>query len=156
MAYGTINARADSIATKPAYRSAFKKRRCLILADGYYEWLHEGKHKQPFHFQVDGGEPFAFAGLWECCTLPGEQAPRETCTVITTEPNELGREIHDRMPVILDPTSYDSWLDPENTDTAALQSLLRPFPADRMTSRPVSTYVNNVKNQGPECLNPPC
>lgn len=156
LAYSTINARADSVATKPAFRAAFKKRRCLVLADGYYEWLTEGKHKQPFLFEIDDGEPFAFAGLWESCTLPGEQAARETCSLITTDANELAREIHDRMPVILDPASYDAWLDPENPDLESLQSLLCPFPSDRMASRPVSTYVNNSRHEGPECLNSPC
>jgi putative SOS response-associated peptidase YedK len=145
-----INARADSVATKPAFRAAFKKRRCLVLADGYYEWLTEGKTKQPFLYEVDGGQPFAFAGLWE--TWQG----KEGCTLITTAANELAREIHDRMPVILDPADYATWLDPGMEDTAALQRLLVPFPAERMMARPVNRIVNNSRNECPECVNPPC
>ena len=103
IAYSTINARGDTVATKPAFRAAYKKRRCLIVADGYYEWLREGKDKQPFVYEVDGGEPFAMAGLWEWWGGPeGENKPVESCTIITTDANKLASEIHDRMPVILD------------------------------------------------------
>jgi putative SOS response-associated peptidase YedK len=153
--YSTINASAEMVATKPAFRSAFKKRRCLVLADGYYEWLAEGKEKQPFLFEVDGGAPLAFAGLWESCSLPGEQAPRQTCSLITTAANAIAREIHDRMPVILDAQDYDAWLDPANDDVQELQMLLRPFAAERMTARPVSRYVNNARHEGPECVASP-
>jgi putative SOS response-associated peptidase YedK len=143
--YSTINARADSVATKPAFRSAFKNRRCLVLADGFYEWHTEGKRKQPFLFDVDGGQAFAFAGLWEA------RQGIETCSLITTDANELVREVHDRMPAILDPSAYDAWLDPAAVDVARL---LVPFEAGRMTARPVSTHVNNVRNEGPECIGP--
>jgi putative SOS response-associated peptidase YedK len=153
--YSTINACAETVATKPAFRAAFKKRRCLVLADGYYEWLSEGKEKQPFLFEVDGGAPFAFAGLWESCHLPGEQAPRQTFSLITTSANELARVVHNRMPVILDAADYDSWLDAANDDVQSLQTLLRPFAAERMTSRPVSRYVNNARHEGPECVASP-
>jgi putative SOS response-associated peptidase YedK len=157
MAYGTINARADTVATKPTFRSAFKKRRCLVLADGYYEWKAEGKKKQPFLFEVDGGKPFALAGLWEWWRDPAKpDGPSlESCALITTDPNEVGAIVHDRMPVILDERHYDAWLDPANDDTAKLQKLLATFPAKRMSARPVSTIVNNARNEGPECINPP-
>lgn len=149
MAYSTINARADTVATKPAFRSAYKKRRCLILADGYYEWLREGKDRQPFVYQVDGGEPFAMAGLWESWDgSEGKNEPVESCTIITTDANKLCAEIHDRMPVILDAKQYDAWLNCEDVP-------LVPFSADRMTARLVSRYVNKVGNEGEECLASP-
>jgi putative SOS response-associated peptidase YedK len=149
IAYSTINARADTVATKPAFRSAFKKRRCLIPADGYYEWLKEGKEKQPFLYEVDGGKTFAFAGLWEWWGGPdGANAPVESCTIITTDANELAREVHDRMPVILDAADYAAWLACEDVS-------LVPFSADRMTARPVSRYVNKAGNEGEQCIAPP-
>jgi putative SOS response-associated peptidase YedK len=155
-AYGCINARSDTVATKPTFRSAFKKRRCLVLADGYYEWHTEGKVKQPFLFEVEGGKPFALAGIWEAWHDPsGDGQVLESCALLTTEPNEVGAEVHDRMPVILDPADYDRWLDPENMDTVSLQSLLKPFPAESMTARPVSRYVNNARNEGEECMAAP-
>jgi putative SOS response-associated peptidase YedK len=155
IAYSTINARADTVATKPAFRAAFKKRRCLVLADGYYEWHTEGKEKQPFLFELDGGKPFALAGLWEWWGGPDGKSPVETCSLITAEANELCAEVHDRMPVILAATSYDKWLDPENDDTAGLQKLLKPFSPDKMATRPVSKYVSNARNEGEECISPP-
>ena len=149
IASSTINARADTVATKPAFRSAYKKRRCLILADGYYEWLREGKDRQPFVYEVDGGEPFAMAGLWERWPGPvGAEAPVESCTIITTEANTLCAEIHDRMPVILDAADYDAWL-------AGDEVPLVPFDPARMASRPVSKYVNKVGNEGEDCLESP-
>lgn len=156
IAYSTINARADTVATKPAFRSAFKSRRCLALVDGYYEWLREGKSKLPFHYQIDDGKPFALAGLWESWRGPDgkSETPLESCALITTEANELAAEVHDRMPVILDPCDYDAWLDPANQDKDELQRLLLPFDSGRMTVTPVSTYVNNARNQGPKCIAP--
>jgi putative SOS response-associated peptidase YedK len=145
IAYSTINAKAETVATKPAFRSAYKKRRCLVIADGFYEWRTEGKAKLPMLFQVDGGEPFAFAGLWEW--WGGGDKPVESCTILTTEPNELAAQVHNRMPVILDKEDYEAWLSGE-------QIPLVPFAADRMRARPVGTYVNNVRNQGPECIAP--
>jgi putative SOS response-associated peptidase YedK len=129
----------------------------LLLADGYYEWLTEGKLKQPFVYEMSDGKPFAFVGLWESWRDPSkpDAPPFESCSIVTTDANELAREVQDRMPVILPPESYDAWLSAE-TDPAALQFLLVPFPAERMTSRPVNRYVNNVRNHGPECLGPPC
>src|SRR4051812_21002819 len=134
-AYACINARADGVATKPTFRSAFKKRRCLVMADGYYEWRKEGKIKQPYFFEVDGGQPFAFAGIWEWWRAPDDKdgPGLESCSLITGEPNELQATLHDRMPIILDPAHYDAWLDPANDDTAKLQTKLLPFPAGRMT-----------------------
>jgi len=125
-----------------------------VLADGYYEWLRVGKIKQPHLYEIDGGKPFAFAGLWEQWWGTGNKdgPPLESCTLITTEANELAAKVHDRMPVILDPVDYDAWLDPETKDVAYL---LAQFPAERMTAKPVSTYVNNARNQGPECIAAP-
>jgi putative SOS response-associated peptidase YedK len=153
LAYSTINARADTVASKPAFRTAFQKRRCLVLADGYYEWLRQGKARQPYFYEVDGGKPFALAGLWEWWQPPDAGGPGlESCSLITTEANELQSQVHDRMPVILGEANYDTWLDPELQDRQTLQRLLRSFNPDRMSARPVSTYVNNARNEGPECI----
>ena len=153
IAYSTINARADTVATKPAFRSAYKKRRCLVIADGYFEWRKEGKAKLPYLYEIDGGKPFAFAGLWEWWREPGTEGDGiETCSLITTEANTLASEIHDRMPVILDPADYNRWLDPGVADPV---DLLKQFPSERMAVRPVSTFVNNARNSGPECITAP-
>jgi putative SOS response-associated peptidase YedK len=152
IAASTINARAETVAEKPAFRSAFKSRRCLILADGYYEWLREGKSKQPYLYEVNEGKPFAIAGLWEMWRGPtGDDAPLQTCSVITTEANGLAAQVHDRMPVILHPADYEAWLQP-TTEPATLKRLLAPFEADAMTARPVSQYVNNARHEGAECV----
>lgn len=140
-----INARADTAATKPMFRAAYKRRRCLVLADGYYEWLREGKAKRPFLHEVAGGKPFAFAGLWESWDEPQGKFPLESCAILTTAANELAAQVHDRMPVILEQEDYADWLTGE-------QVPLVSFPADRMTVRPVSQYVNNARNQGPQCV----
>jgi putative SOS response-associated peptidase YedK len=150
MAGSMINARADTVAVKPAFRAAYKRRRCLVLADGYYEWLRRGKTKQPYLYEVDGGKPFALAGLWETWRgAGGEGPPLESCTILTTEANALASQVHDRMPVILEASDYDAWLDPSSGDVSYL---LAQFPAERMTTRPVSTFVNNALNEGPECV----
>jgi putative SOS response-associated peptidase YedK len=130
---GLINARADTVASKPAFRAAFKRRRCLILADGFYEWAQGEKKapKQPCHFRLKGGEPLAFAGLWE--HWAGAEPPIESCTIITTDANDLVRPIHHRMPVILAPKDFARWLDPAPGDPGALQEMLRPLPAEQMT-----------------------
>jgi putative SOS response-associated peptidase YedK len=146
-----INARADTVASKPSFRSAFKRGRCLVLADGFYEWKAAGKAKQPFFIRLKSDEPFAFAGLSEHWHR-GEQTV-DSCALITTEPNELMATIHDRMPVILRPDDYDAWLDPA-TDKDAAQVLLRPYPADEMTATPVSTLVNSPKNDVAACIEP--
>lgn len=153
LAYSTINARGDTVATKPAFRSAYKRHRCLVLADGYFEWKTVNKTKLPYLYEVDDGAPFAFAGLWETWYGPNKDADAlESCTIVTTEANELASEIHDRMPVILDRQDYARWLDPRLENPA---DLIKPFPQKRMTVRPVSAYVNNVKHQGEACVTDP-
>lgn len=148
-----INARADGIAQKPSFRSAFKKRRCLILADGFYEWRKGEKPKdpkQPFHIHLKDRKPFAFAGLWEFWKK--EEEPVESCTIITTEANDAISSLHDRMPVILPPSDYARWLDPGPVDPAILLEMLRAYPADQIEMEPVSTTVNNPRNETPQCL----
>jgi putative SOS response-associated peptidase YedK len=149
-----INARAETVADKPAFRAAFRRRRCLVLADGFYEWQRVGRGaKQPFLIRLRDGGPFAFAGLWERWTGP-EGEPLESCTLLTTQPNELVAPIHNRMPVILDPADYDAWLDPQLQDPAALRPLLRAFPAEKMIAHPVSQRVNNPRVDEPGCAAP--
>lgn len=147
-----INARGDSVFEKPAFRAAVKRRRCLILADGYYEWKTEGKKKHPFYFRLKKDEPFAFAGVWE--RWDKGESPIESCAIITTDANELSRAVHDRMPVMLRRPEADAWIDPAIEDPTVLKELLRPFPAELMTYYAVEPLVNNVKNNAPECLNP--
>jgi putative SOS response-associated peptidase YedK len=138
-----INARGETVAEKPAFRSAFKARRCLVLVDGFYEWRKlPGGGKQPYRITMADGSPFAFAGLWERWDKGDE--PLETFTIITTTANELVVPIHDRMPVILDPADYDAWL--ESPDTAIPMALIQPYPARRMSAYPVSTRVNSPRN----------
>ena len=150
--YKTINARADTVATAGAFRTPFKKRRCLVLADGFYEWKRVGKGKQPMHIRLRGGEPFAFAGLWDAWKNPADGQWIHSCTIVTTTPNELIAPIHDRMPVILSSEAERMWLDATVLDQKTLLSLLTPFPAGSMEVRPVSTLVNSVKNDGPELV----
>jgi putative SOS response-associated peptidase YedK len=145
-----INARAETVLEKPAFRAALNKRRCLVLADGYYEWRTEGKVKQPFYFHRRDDQPFAFAGLWD--RWKGADEPIESCTIITTEANELSRPIHDRMPVMLTPESSAVWLDPDIEDRQFLQELLKPYPSDALECYPVSPLVNNPRNNSPECI----
>ncbi len=147
-----INARADTVFEKPAFRTAVSKRRCLLLADGYYEWKTHGKTKQPFFFHRRDDRPFAFAGMWD--RWKGPDGPVESCAIITTDANELGRAIHDRMPVMLTPKAWSLWLDPEIEDPAALKELLRPYPSELMDVYPVRPIVNSPKNNGPECIEP--
>jgi putative SOS response-associated peptidase YedK len=152
IANALINARAETVAEKPAFRSPFKARRCLIPASGFYEWAVEGKHKQPYHFHLKDGRPFAFAGLWE--RWHGEDgAPVETCTIITSEANELVRPVHERMPAILSPGDFAAWLHPK-TPAGQLHGLLRPYPAGEMAADPASLFVNSTWHQGPQCLAP--
>jgi putative SOS response-associated peptidase YedK len=147
-----INAKSETAATKPAFRAAFKRRRCLVLADGYYEWQKVGKLKQPYYHRLKNDRPFAFAGLWERWEK-GEQ-PIESCTILTTDANELAAAFHDRMPVILPRDARCLWLDPEIDDAAALSKLLRPYPAAEMTAYAVNAIVNKAGNEGPECIAP--
>jgi putative SOS response-associated peptidase YedK len=151
--YRLINARADGVADKPSFRSAFKSRRCLVAADGFYEWQKTAtKQKQPYYITLRDGGPFAFAGLWE--RWHGGDGDIQSCTIVTTDANELMRPLHDRMPVILDAKDYAMWLDPTPRPKEELLSLLKPFPSDAMQAVPVSTTVNNPKNQGPQCIAP--
>jgi putative SOS response-associated peptidase YedK len=151
--YSTINARAETVATKPAFRSAFRYRRAIVPADGYYEWrsVPGSKAKQPYFIARRDRAPMAFAGLWERWRSP-EGEDLESCSIIVTEANELMRPIHDRMPVILDPVDWDDWFTTDAGDLAMLQGLLRPFPAGALTAWPVSTQVNSPRNDVPECL----
>jgi putative SOS response-associated peptidase YedK len=146
-----INAMSETVGEKPMFRSAFKKRRCLLTATGFYEWKKVGARKQPVHFRLRSGHPFAFAGIWETWhAADGEVV--ETCALLTTEPNELVKPVHNRMPVILAPHDYEQWLDPAMQDTVALQPMLHPFAAKFMEATHASDYVNNARHEGPECL----
>lgn len=148
-----INARAETVADKPAFRTALRRRRCLIPADGFYEWQAAPGGKQPFYFHMADGAPFAFAGLWEHWNSP-EGAPLETCTILTTDANDLLRPIHDRMPVIIAPEDYARWLDPALQDPEALHDLLAPYDPAVMAAHPVSREVNRVANDGPQLVAP--
>ena len=133
------------------FRNAFKKRRCLIPTDGYYEWKKAGKAKQPYYIHKADQTPFAMAGLWESWHT-GQEDAVESFTVITTEANEAMATVHDRMPVIVSPDDFEMWLDPEFEGQAPLQSLLRPYESDDLTLVPVSTIVNSPRNDDPECI----
>jgi len=148
-----INARSETAATKPAFCDALKCRRCLIPADGFYEWQKVGKSKQAYCCEVNRGEVFSFAGLWETWHEPNGNA-LETCSILTTTPKSLTAPIHDRMPVILDPKCYDLWLDPGITDTTVVSEFLKPFDASLMHRVPVSSRVNQTTNDDPECSAP--
>ncbi len=147
-----INARAETVAKKPTFRSAFKRRRCLIPADGFYEWQARGRGpKQPYRVTLLEGLPFAFAGLWEAWQEPGGDE-LASCAIITTKANQLLQEIHPRMPVILDSTDYGQWLDVDSA--TPVQSLLRPAPDDWLMAYPVSTRINNVRYDDAACIEP--
>lgn len=150
--YRMINGRAETLAQKPSFRSAFRKRRCLIAADGFYEWHHAGKSRTPYFIQLKNDPVFAFAGLWESWNSP-EGRTIESCTIITTAANELVKRMHDRMPVIISPDQYDTWLQ-DNAAPDSLQQLLRPYPADEMQMHRVGPGVNSPKNDAPECILP--
>jgi putative SOS response-associated peptidase YedK len=150
--YKMINARAETIAEKPSYRHLIRRKRCLILADGFYEWKKTEKGKQPYLIRLKDGEPFAFAGLWDRWEKEGQEI--DSCTLITTVPNELMKPIHDRMPVILPQEAEEIWLDPRMEDTDYLQSILVPYPAEKMQALPVSSLVNSPANDVPECIKP--
>ncbi|HBY94887.1 MAG: SOS response-associated peptidase [Ardenticatenaceae bacterium] len=148
-----INARAETVAEKPAYRAAFQRRRCLVVADGFYEWQRLERGKRPIYIRMADGQPFAFAGLWEHWQGP-DGSPIDSCTILTTTPNEIMYPIHNRMPVILLPEAYDLWLDPSVQAAGPLLPLLRPYPAEAMTAFPVSPLVNNPANDDPRCIVP--
>jgi putative SOS response-associated peptidase YedK len=151
--YSTINARAEEAASKPAFREALKKRRCLVPADAFYEWMKpNAKLKIPYAIALTSGEPCALAGLWESWR-PAEGPSIETFTILTTDPNEVTEPFHNRMPVILEPKDYDRWLEPGDPARPPVD-LLRPYPADRMRAWPVSARVGNVRNNDPTLLEP--
>ncbi len=147
-----INARAESVADRPAFRAAFRYRRCLIPADGFYEWRKVNGRKQPYLIQHRDASPFAFAGLWEHWEREGSVI--ESCTIITVPPNPLVAELHDRMPAILPEEDYALWLDPHVQDKRRLLPLLRPYPAERLEAFPVSPRVNNPRNDDPDLVVP--
>lgn len=148
-----INARSETAATKPAFRDALKSRRCLVLADAFYEWKRTGGARHPFCFEVREAELFAFAGLWDRWKAP-DGTWVKSCSILTTTPNAVTATVHDRMPVILDPSNYDLWLDPGMTNVDAACDVLKPFDAQLMRSYPVSPRVNNVANDDAECSAP--
>ena len=150
-----INARAETLAEKPSFRGSYKYKRCLVLADGYYEWQATGlkKPKVPHFIHMQDRQPFAIAGLWDTWEGP-DGSSVQTCTLITTTPNELMKPIHDRMPAILHPRDYAKWLDPTPQTPDRLQALLKPFPAEAMAAHPVRTLVNKPENDSPELVVP--
>lgn len=150
-----INARAESLAEKPSFRAAYRKRRCLILADGFYEWRREpaGKSKTPMYIRLKSGTPFAFAGLWEAWHAKDDETIL-SCTIITTTPNSLLEKIHDRMPAILKPEAYGQWLVQDEQKPDALSKLLGPYPTSLMTAYAVSTAVNSPAMDSPDCVRP--
>ena len=152
MAAKLANARGETVAEKPAFRSAFRRMRCLIPADGFYEWEATPSGKQPWFLRLKSQAPLAFAGLWEHWQGP-DGAPLETATIITTDANELVRPVHDRMPVILQPGDYAAWLGAQ-TKTEDLKALLKPLPADLMERYRVSRRMSNARNEGEECMAP--
>jgi putative SOS response-associated peptidase YedK len=148
-----INARSETVAEKPAFRNAFRRRRCLVVGDGFYEWQKVQGGKQPHYIRLRDGSPFAFAGLWERWQGPDERVV-ESCTLLTTTPNELIRPLHNRMPVLLAPEQYAVWLDTEEQDSEALRALLGPYPAAAMEAYPVSRWVNSPAHDDPQCIAP--
>jgi len=166
-----INARSETVAEKSAYKEPFRRRRCLVIADGFYEWQKTESGKQPYYIYLDEHRPFGFAGLWERWKPRGDQldeiaAPGRpdvplsedgrvvSCAILTTDANEMLADIHDRMPVILPREHWDTWLDPDVDDAEALGELLGPYPADRMDAHPVSTHVNKPANDDARCIEP--
>lgn len=155
--HGWINARSETAASKPSFRHAFRNQRCLVVADGFYEWNRRGNLKMPHHFSVHHGAPFAMAGLWDSWQPPGspEDEAVETFTILTTTANEILAQHHDRMPVIIDPEFYDDWLNPLLVDADSVQRLLHPYPSRYMLARAVNPRVNNIHFDDPQCLEAP-
>lgn len=147
-----INARSETLAEKPSFRNAYQRRRCLVLADGYYEWQRSGAIKQPYFISFAASEPFGMAGLWERWRDPGSGEPLESCCIVTTSPAPAVAHVHDRMPVILPPDAYAEWLDPDNAATDRLARLLVPCKSPGLQARPVSRRVNDARNQGADLL----
>lgn len=149
-----INARSETVSEKPSFRAAFKKRRCLVLADGFYEWKKEGKQKQPYYISLVDHQPFTLAGLWESWTDKKSDETVETCTILTTTANESMQPLHDRMPVFLDEDKRDVWLDAEFQDKSHLESMLVPYAEGRLQAWPVDKMVNKPVNDLPACIEP--
>jgi putative SOS response-associated peptidase YedK len=151
--YSLINARSETAAEKPSFKASFRRRRCLILTDGFFEWSKptSGKSKTPYYITMKDQSPFGFAGLWEIWNSPEGDSIRSAC-ILTTSPNEIVKPIHERMPVILPPDSYQVWLTEGEVQPTELQPLMKPYPADSMQAYPVSTYVNSPKNNSPQCI----
>lgn len=148
-----INARAETLSEKPAFRGPYQSRRCLIPASGFYEWHQQpgARSKTPYYFRKKNGKPFAFAGLWEVWNSPdGSQV--KSCTIITTDPNQIVAPIHNRMPVILHSDDYSQWIDPSPKPGNALKHLLIPYPSDDLVATQVSSYVSNPGNEGSNCI----
>jgi putative SOS response-associated peptidase YedK len=152
-----INARVETASSKPAFKSAFRHRRCLIPANGFYEWQGKAGSKQPFYFHFPAGEPMAFAGLWETWqdkSAPDASEPYQSCTIITTEASEWVRDVHDRMPLILKPEGYGEWLDPENKDAESIERILETGSVRDLQRYPVSKLVNRVESNSKACVEP--
>jgi putative SOS response-associated peptidase YedK len=148
-----INARAETAAEKPAFRAAFKYRRCLVPASGFYEWQQRNGAKQPYYIYPAGGPVLGLAGLWERWVHP-DGSEIQSCTILTTTPSGDVANLHNRMPLILDPADYGAWLASDGANLDELQHLLRPAPEGMLAAEPVSTYVNRPGNEGPECIAP--
>ncbi len=152
-----INARQETISEKPSFRSAFRRRRCLVLADGYYEWQKTGTRKQPFHIHQADEQPFAFAGLWESWSgsaTSADDLPWLSCTIVTTAASPALSPIHDRMPVIVPPSAYRTWLDSEQQDAATIAATMATWDVSEWCCDPVDTYVNRPQHDDPRCLQP--
>jgi putative SOS response-associated peptidase YedK len=149
-----INARSESIAEKPSFRNAFKKRRCLIIADGFYEWKGEKGRKQPMFITSPDHKPFAFAGLWETWKKDDQDSIYKSCTIITTQASESIRDIHHRMPVIIKPPAYEPWLDPGNQDLGELDRIMKNEIVTELVGYPVSKQVNSTRHNDPSCIEP--
>jgi putative SOS response-associated peptidase YedK len=152
-----INARVETVTSKPAFRAALKQRRCLIPVNGFYEWKGKAGEKQPYYFYLPSGEPFAFAGLWEVWedrNAPPDAGPYKSCTIITTDAGDAVKEIHNRMPLILKPEAYAAWLDPENKEPGRIQRLLRAEHVKELKRYAISRLVNRVENNSRECIEP--
>jgi len=149
-----FNARAETLASSPAFRDSLRRRRCIVPVDSFYEWRREGTLRQPFRIARADNRPLALAGLWSGWHDPRTDEIRRTFAIVTTTPNDVVREIHDRMPVVLDDAAWETWLDPDLADPAELQGLLVPFEASALRAYPVSRLVNNVRIDGPELIEP--
>ena len=150
--YRMINARCESAASKPAFRDAFSRRRCLVPAQGFFEWKREGESKTPWFISLKTGEPMALGGIWELWRRGDEQL--YSCAVMTCQPNELVAKLHDRMPVIIEPTDYGRWLDPGLSDTSEIAALCRPLPAGLLAAHPVGSKVNSPRNDDASIIEP--